>query len=156
MSRPGTPTTIVRNAKAYHEYEILDTFEAGMELVGTEVKSLRAGAATMRDAYARIEDGQVFVVGLFIPEYRQANQFNHDPSRTRRLLLHRRQIDELDEKVREKGLTIVPLVLRWKDGRVKLDIGLARGRNVRDKRAASVERDAKREIDRALKERSRG
>lgn len=146
---------IVTNRRARYEYEILERFEAGLSLLGTEVKSLRAGGAVMRDAYAFVRSGEVFLDGVHIAPYRQASRFNHEPDRSRKLLLHRKQIAEIDERVSERGLTLVPLSLFWKDGKVKVELGLARGKNVRDKRAVESERDARREIDRAVKDHAR-
>ena len=146
---------IVTNRRALHEFEVLERLEAGMVLTGTEVKSLREGTANLRDAYVFVEGGEAFVVGLHIPPYAAGNRYNHEPDRIRKLLLHRREIDRMRGRVQERGLTMVPLVLYWKDGRVKLELGLARGKNVRDKRATEAARDARREIDRAMKERAR-
>ena len=147
---------IVQNRKARHDYAVLDTFEAGIVLQGTEVKSLRQGKANLKDSYARAEAGEVFLHNLHISEYGQGNQFNHDPTRARKLLLHRREIDRLQGRVQEKGLTLVPLQLYFKRGKAKVEIALARGKHDYDRRRDIAKRDARREMDRDLKERARG
>jgi SsrA-binding protein len=153
MARGSGTKLIADNRRARHEYELLDRFEAGIVLTGTEVKSLRAGKASLQHAFAQLRDGDVYLVGANIPEYVQANRQNHDPDRERKLLLHRREIDSLVGKVRERGLTLVPTRLYFRDGRVKIEIALARGKETRDKRRDLAERDAKRQIERALKSR---
>ena len=147
---------IVKNRKARRDYSVLDTFEAGLVLTGTEVKSLREGKANLKDSYARAEAGEVFLHNLHISEYGQGNQFNHDPTRARKLLLHRREIDRLQGRVQEKGLTLVPLQLYFKRGKAKVEIALARGKHDYDRRRDIAQRDARREMDRDLKERARG
>src|SRR3954468_5332743 len=144
---------IAENRKARHDYQLLDRFEAGLVLTGTEVKSLRDGRATLAQAYADIREGEAWLLGAGISIYDQGNRANHEPTRPRKLLLHRREIDRLYGQVREKGLTVVPTRLYFKDGRVKVEIALARGKDVRDKRRAVADRDAKRQIERALKSR---
>ena len=144
---------IADNRRARHDYQLLDRVEAGVVLTGTEVKSLRAGRATLGQAYAEVRDGEAWLVGAEIATYEQGNRANHEPARTRKLLLHRREIDRLYGQVREKGLTLVPTKLYFKDGRVKVELALARGKDVRDKRRAVADRDAKRQIERALKAR---
>ena len=144
---------ITDNRKARHEYQLLDRVEAGLVLTGTEVKSLREGRATLGQAYADVRDGEVWLHGAEIAIYDQGNRANHEPTRARKLLLHRREIERLHADVREKGLTLVPTKLYFKEGRVKVELALARGKDVRDKRRAVADRDAKRQIDRALKER---
>ena len=144
---------ITDNRKARYEYQLLDRFEAGLVLTGTEVKSLREGRATLGQAYADVRDGEVWLHGAEIAIYDQGNRANHEPTRARKLLLHRREIERLHADVREKGLTLVPTRLYFKEGRVKVELALARGKDVRDKRRAVADRDAKRQIDRALKER---
>jgi SsrA-binding protein len=144
---------IADNRRARHDYHLLDRLEAGIVLTGTEVKSLRAGRATLAQAYADVRDGEVWLNGAEIATYDQGNVFNHEPTRSRKLLLHRREIDRLYGQVREKGLTIVPTKLYFKDGRVKVEIAVARGKDLRDKRRTVSERDAKRQIERALKSR---
>ncbi|HUK45709.1 MAG TPA: SsrA-binding protein SmpB [Gaiellaceae bacterium] len=142
---------IADNRKARFDYELLERVEAGLVLTGTEVKSLRAGRATLGQAYADIRDGEAWLHGAEIAVYDQGNRANHDPTRSRKLLLHRREIDRLYGQVREKGLTLVPTRLYFKEGRVKVELALARGKDVRDKRRTLVERDAKRQIERAMK-----
>jgi SsrA-binding protein len=142
---------VARNRRARHEFDLLETVEAGIVLTGTEVKSLRNGKASLEEAYAGIDNDEVWLYGCDIPEYLQANRMNHKPKRPRKLLLHRREIDRLDASLREKGLTLVPTRLYFKDGRVKVEIALARGKNVLDKRRTIADRDAKRQIERALK-----
>ena len=144
------------NRKARHDYSIHETFEAGIELVGTEVKALRAGKANLKDAYAQItKSAEVYLYNLHISPYEQGNQFNHEPLRPRRLLLHRAEIRRLIGKVKEKGYTLVPLKLYFSRGRVKLELALATGKKLYDKRQSLAEKDAKREMDRTLKERNR-
>ena len=142
---------IADNRRARHEYHLLDRYEAGLALTGTEVKSLRDGKATLQRAFGDVRDGEVYLVGLHIPEYTQGTSANHDPDRERKLLLHRREIDQLAGKVAEKGLTLVPTRLYWKDGRAKVEIALARGKDVGDKRQAIKEREMKREMERVIR-----
>jgi SsrA-binding protein len=144
---------ITDNRRARHDYELLERFEAGVVLTGTEVKSLRQGRATLGQAYADVRDGEAWLHGAEIAIYDQGNRANHEPTRSRKLLLHRREIDRLYGQVREKGLTLVPTRLYFKDGRVKIELALARGKDVRDKRRAVADRDAKREMERAVKAR---
>ena len=142
---------IVDNRRARHEYHLSDRVEAGLVLAGTEVKSLRAGEATLQRAYAEVRDGEAWLVGLHIPEYVEGNRANHDPDRPRKLLLHRREIERLSAAVAEKGFTLVPTRLYFRDGRVKVELALARGKELRDKRRDVAERDARRQIERELK-----
>jgi len=142
---------IADNRRARHDYNLLDRFEAGLVLTGTEVKALRTGKATLQQAYAEVRDGEAWLMGLHVPEYVQGNAANHEPDRPRKLLLHRREIDRLYAQVREKGFTVVPTRLYFKDGRVKVEIALARGKEVRDKRRDIAARDARRDIERQLK-----
>jgi SsrA-binding protein len=144
---------IVENRKARHDYTLLDRFEAGLVLTGTEVKSLRGGRATLGQAYADVRDGEAWLHGLEIAVYEQGNRANHEPARSRKLLLHRREIDRLYGQVREKGLTLVPTKLYLKDGRVKVELALARGKDVHDKRRTIADREVKRQLERALKAR---
>jgi SsrA-binding protein len=144
---------IAENRRARHDYQLLDRFEAGIVLTGTEVKSLRAGRAALAQAWADIRGGEAWLQGAEIALYDQGNRVNHEPTRARKLLLHRREIDRLYGQLREKGLTLVPTKLYFKDGRVKVELALARGKDVRDKRRALAERDAQRQIERALKAR---
>jgi SsrA-binding protein len=144
---------IAENRRARHDYQLIERFEAGLVLTGTEVKSLRSGRATLAQSWADIREGEAWLQGAEISTYDQGNSANHDPTRPRKLLLHRREIDRLYGQVREKGLTLVPTKLYFKDGRVKIELALARGKDVRDKRRDVVEREAKRDMERALKAR---
>jgi SsrA-binding protein len=144
---------IVDNRRARHEYHLGDRFEAGLVLTGTEVKSLRDGRATLGQAYADVRDGEAWLHGAEISVYDQGNRANHDPTRTRKLLLHRREIDRLYGQIREKGLTLVPTRMYFKEGRVKIELALARGKDVRDKRQVVADRDARRDMERAVKSR---
>src|SRR5262252_6851945 len=144
---------IADNRRARHDYHLLDRQEAGLVLPGTEVKSLRAGRVTLAQAFAEVRDGEAWLVGAEIAIYEQGNRANHEPTRPRKLLLHRREIDRLYGQVREKGLTVVPTRLYFKDGRVKVELALARGKDVRDKRRSVADRDARRDMERALKAR---
>jgi SsrA-binding protein len=155
MKENGTKL-ITSNRKARRDYFILETFEAGLVLVGTEVKSLRAGKASLAEAYARIQRDEMFLVGAHIPEYSHGNRANHDPTRSRKLLLHRREIERLRGKTVEKGLTLVPLRLYWRSGRAKVEIALCRGKREYDRREDVAKREAQREMDRALSRRTRG
>ncbi len=143
---------IAQNRRARHEYDILETFEAGLELKGAEVKSLRAGQVSLQDSYARVEDGEIWLVGARIAPYEYASGFGAVPAdRARKLLLHRRQIDELKGRVAQQALTLVPLSIYFSHGRAKVEIALARGRRLYDKRRALADRDAAREAERAMK-----
>jgi SsrA-binding protein len=146
---------IAANRKARHEYHLLERFEAGLVLTGTEVKSLRDGKATIDRAYADVRDGQVWLIGAHIAPYEQASLGSHDPDRDRKLLLHRNEIASLIGKVKERGLTLVPTQLYFKNGRAKIELALAKGKEQRDKRRDLAKRDADRQIERALKSRSR-
>lgn len=146
---------ISKNPKAYHDYFIEDKFETGIELCGTEVKSIRQGNVNLKDAYCIIKDGEIAVHGMHISPYEQGNIFNKDPRRPRRLLMHKREILRLYLKMKQDGYALVPLSLYLKGPRVKLEIGLAKGKKLYDKRESSAKRDAKREIDRAMKTRNR-
>jgi SsrA-binding protein len=148
--------TIAQNRKARHDYTILDTFEAGVALLGTEVKSLRLGRASLVDSYATIDDGEVWLRGLHIPEYSHGSWTNHQPRRNRKLLLHREEIEGLIGKTREGGLTLVPLALYFREGKVKLELALARGKRSYDKRQDLAKRDADREISRAYGRAAKG
>ncbi|MCI0704774.1 MAG: SsrA-binding protein SmpB [Planctomycetia bacterium] len=146
---------ICRNRRATHEYDILDKIECGIVLVGTEVKSLREGHSSLEDSYARIDEGEVWLIGAEIPEYLYGNRLNHKPKRPRKLLLHRREIDKFAGKASEKGLTLVPLRMYFKDGKAKVELAVAKGKQAHDKRESLKKSDAKREIDRALASRRR-
>jgi SsrA-binding protein len=156
MARDRGRKLVASNRKARHDYHIEETWEAGLVLTGTEVKSLRAGRASLVDGYAQVHDGELFLHNVHIPEYDQGTWTNHEPRRTRKLLLHRDQITKLSGKVQEQGLTLVPLSLYFKDGRAKVEIALARGKRTYDKRQAIAERQAKREADREMRYRGRG
>jgi SsrA-binding protein len=146
-------SVIARNRRARHDYHLEDTVEGGLVLTGTEVKSLRAGRASLTDGFAQIEDGEVWLHGVHIPEYTQGTWTNHEPRRPRKVLLHRKEIDRLASKVAERGLTIVPLELYFSGGRVKVELALARGKRSYDKRHDLAERDAAREVERAFRRR---
>jgi len=148
--------TVATNRRARHEYEILETIEAGLVLRGTEVKSLRAGQVTFKDSYATIRNGEAWLIGCHISPYSHGTDANHDPERDRKLLLHRREIGRLTGKTAERGLTMVPLRLYFKGGRAKVELGLARGKKLRDKRATLREREVQREMERAAREGRRG
>jgi SsrA-binding protein len=147
---------IASNRKARHDYSILDVFEAGISLTGTEVKSLRAGRASLVDAFAQEKDGEIFLYGMHVPEYAQGTWTNHEPRRTRKLLLTRHEIARLIGKLKESGLTLVPLSLYFSDGWAKVELGLARGKKSYDKRQDLAKRDADREIARAAGRRAKG
>ena len=150
MSSAGEKT-IASNRRAFREYEVLERVEAGIQLVGTEVKSLRLGRVSLAEAFAVIRDGEAFLVACTIEPYAQGNRANHAPARDRRLLLHAREIERLRQRTEERGLAIVPLRLYFKEGRAKVELALARGRNFVDKRQSMADRDAKREIERATR-----
>ena len=144
---------ITRNRRARHDYHIEEVFEAGLVLTGTEVKSLRAGRASLTDGFGQISDHEVWLHNVHIPEYTQGTWTNHEPRRTRKLLMHRREIDKLASQTSERGLTLVPLALYFKDGKAKVELALARGKRSYDKRHDLAARDAAREVDRALRRR---
>ena len=156
MSNPDAGEKLVAsNRRAHHNFDILETHEAGLVLQGTEVKSLRASRADLKESYARIDGSEAWLLGLHISPYAQGNRANHDPLRPRKLLLHRGELNRLLGKIMEKGLTLVPLRLYFKQGRAKVELGLARGRKTLDKRHAIREREETREVQRALRERTR-
>ena len=142
---------VAKNKKARHDFFILSTFEAGIVLQGTEVKLIRSARMNLKDSYARVNDGELWLVGMHISPYEKGNINNHDPLRSRKLLMHRREIKNIRKSIEEKGLTIVPLSVYLKKGRVKVELGLAKGKHLYDKREDNAARDAKREMDRALK-----
>ena len=144
---------IARNRRARHDYHIEEVYEAGLVLTGTEVKSLRAGRASLTDGFGQISDHEVWLHNVHIPEYTQGTWTNHEPRRTRKLLMHRREIDKLTSQTTERGLTLVPLALYFKDGKAKVELALARGKRSYDKRQDLAARDAAREVDRALRRR---
>ncbi|GAA3052908.1 SsrA-binding protein SmpB [Actinokineospora globicatena] len=156
MAKDPNSATIATNRRARHHYAVLDTVEAGVVLVGTEVKSLRLGRASLVDAFATIDDGEIWLRGLHINEYTFGTWTNHTPRRVRKLLLHRREIDKLSQKVHESGLSLVPLSMYFVDGKVKVELALVRGKKTWDKRADLADRDAKREIERAFARQVKG
>ncbi len=150
------PSRVVAdNRRAFHEYHILETLTAGIELAGTEVKSLRAGQASLMEAYARIENGELWIHRMHIAPYSHGNRYNLDPMRPRRLLVHRREILRFWGKTREQGLTLIPLKVFWSGNWAKVEIGLAKGKKLHDKREAIAARDVRRDVERTLRERSR-
>ncbi|HEV7733059.1 MAG TPA: SsrA-binding protein SmpB [Candidatus Binatia bacterium] len=150
MTDPARHRDITVNRRAFFEYHIDEKIEAGLALVGSEVKSLREGRVVLKDAYARFTGDELFLVGAHINVYGPASQFGHEPERHRKLLLHRREIDKLTSKIKERGLTLIPLRLYWVNGRAKVELGLARGKKLHDKRDAIRERSEKRDVDRAM------
>jgi len=153
MSRELGTKVIARNRKARHDYSITDTYEAGISLTGTEVKSLRAGRASLVDGWASIRDGEVWLEGVHIPEYTEGSWTNHTPRRSRKLLLHKAEIARLMGKTQDSGITLVPLSLYFKDGKAKVELALAKGKRDYDKRQSLAERDAKREVERVFRRR---
>lgn len=146
---------IATNRKAHYQYHFDDTYEAGLVLMGSEIKSIRAGRVSLQEGFVLFEDGEAWLVNVHIAQYDPASRQNHEPKRKRKLLLHRRQIDRLHSQAREKGYTVIPTKLYLKEGRAKVEIALARGKKLYDKREAIAKRDSKRQVDRALKERYR-
>lgn len=153
MAREQGRTVVARNRRARHDYHIEDVLEAGLVLTGTEVKSLRAGRASLTDGFAQIAGGEAWLHGVHIPEYLQGTWTNHEPRRVRKMLLHRKQIDRLASSTAERGLTLVPLALYFSDGKAKVEIAVARGKRTYDKRQDLARRDAAREVERALRRR---
>ena len=145
---------ITSNRKAFHEYFVLERFEAGIELAGTEVKSIRAGNVNLKDAFCTIKDGELFVRGMHISPYEHGNIFNKDPVRPRRLLMHKREIVKLNARIMQDGVALIPLSLYFKDSRVKLELGLCKGKKLHDKRDSEAERQTRRDIDRIMKEKN--
>ena len=155
MGKEKTSRLIAQNKKAYHDYFIEETYQAGIALAGTEVKSLRLGKCSLKESFIRIENGSAFIYNMHISPYEKGNIFNKDPLRSRKLLLHRSEIDKLEGKIREKGITLVPLQVYFKGSLVKVEIGLARGKKLYDKRADIAKKDQRREVEREYKERLR-
>ena len=153
MNKSGTKI-ITLNRKARHDYFVEETYECGISLVGTEVKSLRMGAVNLKDSFCTIDDGELYVIGMHISPYEKGNIFNKDPLRKRKLLMHKSEIMRLFGYVKRDGYSLIPLSLYFKNSRVKLEMGLCKGKKLHDKRDSAAERDAKREIDRSLKERN--
>lgn len=143
---------VAQNKKAYHEYFVLEKLEAGIELFGTEVKSLRAGKVNLKDSWCSIKDGEIFVNGMHISPYEQGNIFNRDPMRVKRLLLHKKEIRQLFAKTKQEGLTVIPLSLYFKNGRAKLEIGLCKGKKLYDKREVAAKKEAERKIERTMRQ----
>lgn len=143
--------TVAVNRKARHEYHVLESYEAGIELVGTEVKSIRMGNVNLKESWADIQNGELFLLGMHISPYEKGNIFNREPERKRKLLMHKKEIRMLGQEIKTKGLTLVPLSLYFKGSHVKVQIGLCKGKKLYDKRATAAERDAKRDMDRAVK-----
>ncbi len=154
MANKTNSAVIAQNKKAYHDYFILDQYEAGIELLGTEVKSLRCNGANLKDAWCRIVNGEIFINGMHIAPYEMGNIFNKDPYRVRRLLMHKKEINSLFGKVKQESLTLIPLSVYFKGSKVKVCVGLCKGKKIYDKREVMAKRDAKRDIDRALKQRN--
>lgn len=146
---------VARNKKATHDYHIEETFEAGIVLTGTEIKSIRKGKINLQDAYARVTKGELFVVGMHISPFEQGNRYNVDPTRTRKLLMHKKEISKLIGQIKVKGLTLIPLDLHLRDGFAKLQLALGKGKKLYDKRATAAKRDADRMIERKIKEQNR-
>ena len=146
---------VAQNRKAYHDYFIEEKYEAGIELFGTEVKSVRAGNVNLKDSFCSVKNGELLAYGMHISPYEKGNIFNRDPMRPKRLLMHRREIAKLQARIQQDGLTLVPLSLYLKDSLVKVELGLARGKKLYDKRESEARRDADREIDRMMKERAK-
>ena len=153
MARENGQHVIARNRRARHDYFIEDTFEAGIALTGTEVKSLRAGRASLADGFVQVSDGEAWLHNVHIPEYTQGTWTNHTPRRIRKLLLHRKEIDKISAQIAEQGPTLVPLSMYFKDGKVKVELGLGRGKRTYDKRHDLARRDAAREVERVLRRR---
>ena len=153
MNNKETEQVIARNKKAYHDYFVLETYEAGIELYGTEIKSIRNGRVNLKDSFCSVDNGEMFAIGLHISPYEQGNIFNRDPLRQKKLSLHKKEIMKLFGQSQQQGLSIVPLQLYIINGRAKLEIGLCKGKKLHDKREVAAKRDAERTIDRALKER---
>ena len=150
QEKPGKKV-IAQNREAHHEYFVIEALETGVELVGTEVKSLRAGGVNLKDSWADIDDGELILKGMHISPYEQGNIFNKDPRRPRRLLMHKREINKLQAYVQQDGMALVPLSVYFKNARVKVEVGLCRGKKNYDKRDAASQRDARRDMDRAMK-----
>ena len=153
MEKRGVKTA-AQNRKAFHDYFVEDRYEAGIELFGTEVKSIRAGELNLKDSYCVIKDGELLLRGMHISPYEHGNIFNRDPMRPKRLLMHKREILKLQSRVMQDGVALIPLSLYFKDSRVKLELGLCKGKKLHDKRDSAADREARRDIDRAMKERN--
>ena len=154
MAKQTGKKEICANRKAFHEYFVLERYEAGIELAGTEVKSIRAGQVNLKESFCTVKDGELFVRGMHISPYEHGNIFNKDPVRPRRLLMHKREIMKLNSRIMQDGVALVPLSLYFKDSRVKLELGLCKGKKLHDKRDSEADRQSKRDIDRIMKERN--
>ena len=152
MDKKDVIKPVAQNKKAYHEYFILEKYEAGIELFGTEVKSIRNGKVNLKDSWCQIKNNEIFVCGMHISPYEQGNIFNRDPLRVRRLLMHKKEIRNLYAKVKQEGLTLIPLSLYFKKGRAKLEIGLCKGKKLYDKREAAARKEAERKIERTMRQ----
>lgn len=146
---------IAANRKARHEYFVLESIEAGIELVGTEVKSIRMGQVNLKDSWANVQNGEIFLLGMHVSPYEKGNIFNREPERVRRLLMHKKEIRKLNQDIKVKGLTLIPLSIYFKGSNVKVELGVCKGKKLHDKRASEAEKDARRSIDRAMKESTR-
>ena len=146
---------IANNKKAYHDYFVLETYEAGIELFGTEIKSIRNGKVNLKDSFCSIDDGEMFVIGMHISPYEQGNRFNRDPMRVRKLLMHKKEINRLFGIVKQTGYSLIPISLYFKDSKVKVQVGLCKGKKLYDKREDMAKRSAKRDMERAIKEQNR-
>lgn len=153
MAKQLGKKVITSNRKAFHEYYVLESYEAGIELAGTEVKSIRAGQVNLKDAFCTVKNGELFVRGMHISPYEHGNIFNKDPVRPRRLLMHKKEILKLNSRVMQDGIALIPLSLYFKDSRVKLELGLCKGKKLHDKRDSEALRESKRDMDRTMKER---
>ena len=154
MAKKEDVKEIASNRKAFHEYFVLERFEAGIELFGTEVKSIRAGQVNLKDSFCTVRNGELFVRGMHVSPYEKGNIFNRDPMRVRRLLMHKREIRKLGDRVSQEGVALIPLRLYFKDSRVKVELGLCKGKKLYDKRDSDAKREAERDMDRARKERN--
>lgn len=153
MPREKGTKQAAANRKAYHDYFVLEKYEAGVELFGTEVKSIRAGTVNLKDSFCTVKNGELFAHGIHISPYTHGSYYNKDPDRPKRLLMHKREIRKLQARVQQDGLTLIPLSLYFKDSRVKMEVGLCKGKKLYDKREAAAEKSAKRDMDRAMKDR---
>ena len=153
MAKHQGTKEIAQNRKAFHDYFVLERYEAGIELAGTEVKSIRAGQVNLKDSYCTIKNGEIFVRGMHISPYEKGNIFNRDPVRVRRLLMHKREINKLNAEVMQQGVALIPISLYFKDSKVKMELGVCKGKKLYDKREASARKDAQRDMDRIIKER---
>ncbi|MBR6940887.1 MAG: SsrA-binding protein SmpB [Clostridia bacterium] len=152
MSKNEGIKPVAQNKKAYHDYFILEKYEAGIELFGTEVKSVRAGKINLKDSWCHVRNGEIFAMGMHISPYEQGNIFNRDPMREKKLLMHKKEIKQLYAKIKQEGLTVIPLTVYFKNGRAKLEIGLCKGKKLYDKREAAAQKEAERKIERGMRQ----